>query len=405
MFRYNKGMNISKQTQSAKEKKPVYKDTNLHVIFSITLMAVMGVASIAPAFPKIVESLKISKNEIGLLVTVFTFPGIVLTPILGILADHFGRKKVLVPSLFLFGIAGGACAFTRDFNTLLVFRFFQGVGAASLGSLNTTIIGDLYAHSRQRISEAMGYNAGILNIGTASYPAIGGLLAAFGWHYPFLLPIAAVPVGLMVLLFLKNPEPKGRQRIKDYLKNTWKCFQNKQVAGLFSLSLVTFIILYGVSLTYFPFFLKETFGASVVVIGLFMSVTSVGSGITSTQLGRLTKRYSRKALLLTASGLYTVALAMLPFVPELWMVIIPTLIYGIGNGLNIPTTHSLLASLSPLEYRAAFMSANGMVLRMGQTLGPIVMGMFFVIGGLPATFFAGAGLALLMLVLIRYLIK
>jgi MFS family permease len=96
---------------------------------------------------------------------------------------------------------------------------------------------------------------------------------------------------------------------------------------------------------------------------------------------------------------------MLPFVPKLWMVIIPTLIYGIGNGLNIPTTHSLLASLSPLEYRAAFMSANGMVLRMGQTLGPIVMGMVFVIGGLPATFFAGAGLALLMLVLIQKMIK
>ena len=405
MFRYNTGMNISKQTQTGKEQKPVYKDTNLHVIFSITLMAVMGVASIAPAFPKIVESLNISKNEIGLLVTVFTFPGIVLTPILGILADRFGRKKVLVPSLFLFGIAGGACAFTRDFNTLLLFRFFQGVGAASLGSLNTTIIGDLYALSRQRMSEAMGYNAGILNIGTASYPAIGGLLAALGWNYPFLMPIAAVPVGLLVLFFLKNPEPKGGQRIKDYLKNTWKCFQDKQVAGLFSLSLVTFIILYGVSLTYFPFFMKESFGASVVVIGLFMSVMSVGSGITSTQLGRLTKKYSRKALLLTAFVLYTLALTMLPFVPKLWMAIIPTLIYGIGNGLNIPTIHSLLASLSPLEYRAAFMSANGMVLRMGQTLGPIVMGMVFVIGGLSATFFAGAGLALLMLVLIKSLIK
>lgn len=398
-------MTDTKQAQPGKEQKPVYKDTNLQVIFGVTLMVVMGVASIAPAFPKIVESLNISMKEIGLLVTVFTFPGIVLTPILGIMADRFGRKKVLVPSLLLFGIAGGACAFTNDFNTLLVFRFFQGIGAGSLGALNTTIIGDLYSHSRQRMSEAMGYNAGILNIGTASYPALGGLLAAFGWHYPFLMPIAAIPVGLLVLFFLKNPEPKGGQRIKDYLKNTWKCFQNKQVAGLFSLSLVTFIILYGVALTYFPFFMKESFGASVVVIGLFMSVMSVGSGIVSTQLGRLSKRYSRKTLLFTAFGLYTLALAMLPFVPNIWAAIIPTFIYGIGNGLNIPTTHSLLASLSPLEYRAAFMSANGMVLRMGQTLGPIVIGMVFVLGGLPATFFAGAGLALLMLVLIRYLIK
>ncbi|MCP5103232.1 MAG: MFS transporter, partial [bacterium] len=218
--------------------EPVYKNRNLQIIYGVTLMVVMGVSSIAPAFPKIAESLEISEEEVGLLIIVFTFPGIILTTLLGIAADRFGRKRVLVPSLFLFGIAGGACAFTRDFNTLLVFRFFQGIGAASLGALNTTVIGDIFSGSRQRLSEAMGYNAGVLSIGTAGYPALGGLLATFGWHYPFLLPVAAIPIGLIVLFRLKNPEPANKQGIKEYIQNTWKCFQNKEVAGLFIISLV-----------------------------------------------------------------------------------------------------------------------------------------------------------------------
>lgn len=396
-------MNCSDHNPKEKDQKAAYKEKNLQVIFCVTLMAVMGVAVITPAFPEIVESLDISTKEIGLLITVFTFPGIILTPVLGVMADRFGRKRILVPSLMLFGIAGGACAFTGDFNTLLVFRFFQGVGAASLGSLNTTIIGDLY--SGHRLSEAMGYNGGVLNIGTATYPAIGGLLALFGWNYPFLLPITAVPVGILVIVSLNNPEPERRQNLKEYLKSTWKSFQNKEVAGLFTASLITFIILYGTALTYFPFFMKQSFDSSAVIIGLFMSAMSVASGLISSQLGKLSKKYAKKRLLITAFILYTLSLTMLPFVQNIWMVLIPAFIYGMANGLNIPTIQGLLASLSPLEYRAAFMSANGMVLRLGQTLGPIIMGAIYVLWGVIGTFFAGAVLSIVMIFLIKILIK
>lgn len=48
----------------------------------------------------------------------------------------------------------------------------------------------------------MGYNAGALSIGTASYPVIGGLLASLGWRYPFLLSLAALPIALAVLKLL-----------------------------------------------------------------------------------------------------------------------------------------------------------------------------------------------------------
>lgn len=384
-------------------EKPLIKDTNLRVIFGITLMAVLGVASITPAFPKIVRVLGISTEQVGFLITVFTFPGIIMTPVLGVLADRYGRKRIIVPSLFLFGLAGGACAFTNDFNTLLVFRFFQGMGAASLGSLNTTLIGDLF--SGQRLRAAMGYNGGVLNIGTASYPAIGGLLAAAAWNYPFLMPLAAVPMGLVVLFFLNNPEPQSKQSLKDYLENTWKSFKNKQVAILFTASLVTFIILYGTILTYYPFFMKQRFGSSVVVIGLYISFMSVGSGLFSSQLGRLSKKFPAKNIMITAWACYAVAMIAAPLSPNMWMFLIPTLLYGIANGLNIPMIQSLLADLSPLEYRAAFMSTNGMVLRLGQTLGPIIMGGCFALWNIEGTFIAAAAISVLMMLLIKTAIK
>jgi len=111
----------------------LYRDRNLQVIFGVTLMAILGVSSITPAFPSIMRELNLTGSQIGLLITFFTLPGVILAPVMGVLADRFGRKRILVPSLFFFAIAGTACTFASDFNALLGMRVVQGIGAASLG--------------------------------------------------------------------------------------------------------------------------------------------------------------------------------------------------------------------------------------------------------------------------------
>jgi ACDE family multidrug resistance protein len=380
-----------------KDQKPIYLDPNLQIIFGVTLMSVLGVASITPAFPRIGKELQLSSQSIGLLVTAFTLPGVLLTAVLGILADRWGRKRILVPSLMLFGLAGGACSLARDFDLLLILRFLQGIGGASLGSLNVTIIGDLY-RDRERAT-AMGYNAGILSVGTASYPAIGGALATLGWHYPFVLPLLAIPIGLFVLFALKNPEPKDAQGFRTYLRRAWMSVKNRQVAGLFVASLVTFIILYGAYLTYFPFLIENAFGASPLTTGLIMSWASLTTALTASQLGRLVKVLAKKTLISMAFILYALALAMMPLMPTLWTLLLPTALFGIAHGLNFPSIQTLLAELAPLEHRAAFMSANGMVLRLGQTLGPLLIGVAFGLGGLGIAFYVGAAFSIAMFAL------
>jgi len=180
----------------------VLKDSNFRIVLGVTLMSVLGIASVTPAFPDISRELGLSAARTALLVSVFTIPGFLLTPFLGILADRFGRKKVLVPCLFLFGLAGGACAFASDFTMLLALRFLQGTGASALNSLNATLIGDFFSGKER--SEAMGYNSSVIGLGAASYPALGGILATFGWRYPFALAFSGVFVGLWALFRLEE---------------------------------------------------------------------------------------------------------------------------------------------------------------------------------------------------------
>jgi len=382
-------------------RKRLCLDKNLLIVYSVTLTAILSVSSLSPAFPRIVEELGVSRRAVGLLITVFTLPGVALTPVLGIFADRYGRKRILVPSLLLFGIAGGSCAFVSQFSFLLALRFLQGIGGAALGSLNVTIIGDLFSGKER--TAAMGYNSSVLSIGTATYPAIGGALATLGWYYPFFLAFLGIPVGIMVLFSLNNPEPQNRQRLRDYLRNLWLSLKDRRVVALFIASTVTFIILYGTYLTYFPLLIAEKFGSSPLVIGLVMSAMSATTAVTSSQLGRLARVFSERTLLRVSFLIYGIALAVIPGVPSLRMLLVPTIIYGIAHGVNIPCIISLLSGMAPMEYRAAFMSANGMVLRLGQTLGPLLMGFMYALRGLDGAFFAGTALGVCMFILLGFL--
>jgi len=384
-------------------KKKLYLDPNLQIVFAVTLTAVMGVSTITPAFPKMIQKLGVSGKQIGLLVTVFTLPGVFLTPILGVLADRFGRKRILVPSLLLFGLAGGSCFWVKDFYLLLIFRFFQGVGASSLGSLNVTVIGDLYSGKDR--TTAMGYNSSVLSVGTASYPAIGGALAYLGWNYPFILFFLGVPVGFLVLFSLKNPEPKSEQSLKEYLKGAWQGIKQKEALGLFVAGVVVFILLYGAVLTYLPVLLGFEFNAPPQFIGIIMSCSSVAGAITSSQLGKIARYVSEKSLIRFAFLLYSIVMILNLIMPGLWWFVLPSVLFGVAQGLNMPSIMTLLAGLAPMEYRGAFMSLNGMLLRLGQTLGPVIMAGFYALGGLGAVYLAGAGIGLIMFALIAFLIK
>lgn len=384
-------------------KSSIRFDKNVLIIFGITLIAVMGIASITPAFPGIIRYFGISTQQVGWLIAAFTLPGVFLTPVAGILADRFGRKVVLVPSLFLFGIAGFLCSLMRDFNSLLALMFIEGIGASGLSSLNITLIGDLF--SGEKRATMMGYNASILSIGTAAYPAMGGLIAIYGWQYIFYLPLLAIPLGIFVIFGLNNPEPVDKQGILIYFRKIWLSINQQSVWGLFLLNLLVFMLLYGAYLTYFPILLSDRLLAGSMQIGIAMSVMSLVTAATSSQLGRINRRFSPRLILMAGCIFYFLSMLCFLFTFQWVQLGIAVVLFGLGHGLLIPSIQNLLVGFSSLKERAALMSANSMVLRIGQTLGPLVAGFFYVLGGLQAAFTAGLVLAGVMFLVVLIMIR
>jgi MFS family permease len=366
-------------------------------------MAMLGVASVTPAFPRVAAALEISPESVGLLVSAFTLPGVILTPVLGVLADRLGRKTILVPSLLLFGVAGASCGLARDFELLVALRLLQGVGGAALGAINVTLIGDLYTGRRR--TTAMGYNSAVLSVGTAVYPAIGGALAMAAWYWPFFLPIAAVPVAFFVLLVLDSPMPSATGSLRSYLRSAAVVMATREVLVMFLAGLLTFVLIYGAYLTFLPFVLERSFGASPLGIGAMFAAASVATGLASLGLGRVAAVVGERRLVATGFLLYALAMLVMPLARTLWQQTVIVMVFGAANGLSIPSILTVLSGAAPDRYRAVLLSVNGMLLRLGQTLGPVLAGVAYAVLGLTAPFHLSAALAAAMLLPLLWVVR
>jgi len=358
----------------------------------------MGVASLTPALPIISTALDLTKAEVALLISAFTFPGILLTPVAGLLADRWGRKAVLVPSLFIFAMGGSAIFFVREFQMMIPLRVLQGIGAASLGALNTTLIGDFY--KGRDLPAVMGYNSSVLSLSTATYPLIGGLLAGMAWHWPFILPSLGIPAAVYIWIFLPEPEIERSPDFLSYIRAASRSILRREVLSVFALGVLTFVILYGAFLTFLPFLLRQTFDLSPPQIGVIFSLSSLTTALLSSRIGRLTEQFGSLKLLKTAFILYAAVTLMMPHIEDLRLFAVPILLFGSAQALNIPSLMTLLSRLAPSEQRAVFMSLFGMVLRIGQTLGPLIVGIGFAFGGLDAAFYLTSGVALFGLIIL-----
>lgn len=349
--------------------------TMLTLVYGITLLATMGISSLLPALPLLTEAFNIPLERSWQIIAAFALPGLFSVPVLGILADRIGRKRVLLCSLALFTLGGAACAFAQSYAQLIFFRIIQGAGSAAFGTLYTTIIADTW-QGGERLA-VMSRNAAVLGFGTALSPALGGALATLDWRLPFLLPLFALP--LMILAWrlpLLNP---GRvTSFRSYVKSCIACVGEKQTKILLALTLLTFIMLSGPLITCFPVLAEQKFNASPLQSGVILGVASLAAGLAATGLPRLYRRCSSRSLLFWATGLYCAGFAALATAPALWLLLPSMILYGLAQGLNIPLVSTLLVGQAEEAQRASIMALNSILLRLGQCIGPTLFGLLTV---------------------------
>lgn len=166
---------------------------------------------------------------------------------------------------------------------------------------------------------------------------------------------------------------------------------------LFSLTFFIFMVLYGSLLTYVPILMKQRMNAGPGKIGMMMSLMSLVTAAVASQSGKISLWLRPARQILVSLICYLVAILLYLKSGSLPMLVIPSLLFGIGHGIILPCIQNKLVTYAPVHERAAFMSANSVLTRSGQTLGPLFAGLFYTISGLTGVFISGAILILAML--------
>lgn len=379
------------------------KNFQFYVITLITLASVLGITSVPPAFPAIAEYFNVPINKIGILMGVFTMPGIILTPIFGYLADKYSRQVILIPSLLIFAAAGLACAFANSFEMLLVFRTLQGVGTASLGSLNISLIGDTF--EKDKIGKYTGLNNMVLSFGTALFPIIGGVLTLISWNTVFYLPLFAVLVAGFYIIAFKDANHRSQNiTIKKILHG----FKDKEFRKLSLFNILSYILVIGSVFTYLPFHLKYNYDMTSKDTGIYLFVMSLAAAISAFFLDKLIKKISEKGILKLQFLIFAVVTLLIPFLTPT-TIYIAVIFYGAAFGVSLPSMQYWVLQISDSDNRASFTSIHRAISQLGQTVGPITFG--FIASSLSLAnsvdeiFYFGAGLALFSLIISLFILK
>jgi predicted MFS family arabinose efflux permease len=355
----------------------------LTLVYGASLALMMGVNFIQPALPAMIEPFGISDSELSLVMTVFTAPAIVLSPIFGVVADLYGRRLLLAGGLILFGISGTAMAFATSFTELLVFRAIQGIGFSAVIPLTIVLIGDLLEGNEE--IGGQGLKVFLDRIGYMILPPLGGLLAAFAWHWPFLLYIVTVPLGLLTFFWMPETKSKARTGTRAYLGEILILTRHPRLLVAFSAGFLRFFLDYGF-LTYFPLFLVRTHGISTATAGLLYVFFSVGAMLTSSQAGRIAAGRDKAQVLFIAFLVSGIALIGVPFMPGGWMVGVCLFFYGVANGVISPMQKSLLTQNAPVDLRGGIVSFDRFIQQTSKTISTSVVGLLLVSADLPTIF-------------------
>ncbi len=355
----------------------IFKDSNSLILFFSSFFMVMGVNLISPVLPEIIKYFNISELKAGLIISMFTFPTIILSPVIGGFADSFGRKKILVYGLLAYGISGLIpIFFNNSFNLLLVARTVQGISCAAVMPLTVTLLGDL--HEGNKEVTAQGIRAFFNGMGGFLFPVLGGFLAIFSWNFPFFCYSITIPFSFLILS--KMPGLEGNINSLENRKFNFKIFikKFKTIRSFFIfmvlISCMVRFFLYVSLIVYLPILLVNKFSVSLTLAGFVLGIMHFIKMIISLQVGNITGYLGKINALILGFCAYGLAAFLLPFIPGIKLIIIIMVIFGIGDGIISPLQKSLLTQNVASRNRAALISVNASLQNIGKSISPVIAG-------------------------------
>ncbi|NVK84449.1 MAG: TCR/Tet family MFS transporter [Cytophagia bacterium] len=370
-------------------------------IFITVLIDIIGLGLVIPIFPDLLSELGgLTYGEASRtgtrLVTVYAVMQFICAPILGGLSDKYGRRTVILISLFGLAVDYLFLALAPTIALLFVGRIIAGICGASFTTASAYIADVTPPEKRAK-------NFGLLGaafaLGFIIGPALGGLLGAYDLRVPFFVSAGLTLVNFLYGLFVL-PESLPKENRREF---SWKranpagslkqLQKNPIVMGLALAFFFIYIAGHSVQSTW-SYFGAEMFDWGTKEIGL--SLTAVGIMVAIVQgglIGNVTKKLGNKKTIYLGLFFNFTGLLLFSIASSELMLYFFLAVYVLG-GLAGPTLQGLISSQVPNNEQGELQGALTSLMSLSSIFGPLMMGETFYFFTKTEHYFPGAAFAL-----------
>ena len=334
-----------------------------------------------PALPGIAAYFDVAYGTAQLTLSVYLLAFAFAQLAIGPLSDSVGRRPVLLGSLAVFVISSVLCALSVSIEMLIGARLLQACGACGGAVLGRAIVRD--SRAAQEAPSVMGYLTSASALAAALSPLLGGqLLLVFDWRASFWLMAGfgvLVLVAAWVILAETAPKLHASGRwLRTYLEGFRIVVRERRFVGLM-IAATSAMAAFNIFFSAGPILLIKVMGVSAALFGFFTLAWAGNFVIGSLMQARvqgIVKSIHLVAygqLILIAGALGMVVTALAGYVTPLAL-IIPLMVMGFGNGLNVPNAVANAMAVVPAAHAGAASALLGFVQMLAAAALTVLMG-------------------------------
>lgn len=356
------------------------RKATLGFIFVTVLIDFIGFGIIVPVLPTLIEQMihgdvSTAASYGGWLLFAYALMQFLFAPVMGGLSDRYGRRPVLLFSLFGFGIDYLFLAFAPSITWLFVGRIVAGITGASFTTASAYIADISTPETR---AQNFGMLGAAFGLGFIIGPALGGQLGVFGprvpfiasavltllnWLYGYFVLPESLPAELRRRFEWKRANPVGSLRhLRKY----------PAVAGLIGSLVLIYIAVHSVQSTWSYYNMKKFnwdtkwVGYSLAFVGVM--ITIVQAGLIRVIIPKLGPSKS----LYVGLFLYSIGMLLFGLATQGWMMFAFTVVYCLG-GIAGPSLQGIISSHVPANEQGELQGALTSLMSVTSIIGPLLM--------------------------------
>lgn len=353
-------------------------------IFVTILIDTIGFGIIIPVLPNLIIELNHGTTSEaarigGWLIFAFAIVQFLCAPVLGGLSDRYGRRPILLGSLFGFGLDYIFLALAPTLSWLFLGRIIAGALGASFTTA-AAYIADISPPEKR--GQNFGMMGAAFGLGFIIGPAIGGLLGAYGSRVPFL---AAATLSLLNWLYgyfvLPESLKTENRRAFDWKRaNPAGSLLNLKrypvVLGLVASLMLIYIAAHAIQSNW-SYYTMEKFNWGPAMIGISLAVVGLLIAIVQGGLIRvIIPAWGQKNSLYTGLAFYSMGFFLLALATESWMMFAFLIPYCLG-GIAGPALQGIISGQVPPNEQGELQGALTSLMSVTSIIGPLLMTQLF----------------------------